>query len=90
MTDGKWGEFEFEVDKKGYGYRMLDSISELEEQMKNIDGNIWVLADKKFRVYIGPKLISFVEQNFNKVYFNKQDGVNVYLWRKNLSPEKAS
>jgi 4-amino-4-deoxy-L-arabinose transferase-like glycosyltransferase len=83
--DNQWVAWNFEVDNIGYGYRLLGSISGLQNIMRLNDRRIWVLVDEsKIKLFTGTEVIDFIKQNFSLVY--DPDIVKVYLLnRKGLS-----
>ncbi len=77
LPNGDRGEFEF--DKNDMGIYMVDSVSDLQKLINNSKSSIWIMADKKFNLYLGDDLISFVRRNFNLVYNNRKANVAIYL-----------
>ncbi len=76
---GKWVKWDFEVDTKGYGYRLLGSIPKLQSLLNTEKRRVWVLVDDiKINLFTGREIISFINQSFDIVY--NPDTVTAYLF----------
>ncbi|HEX9757372.1 MAG TPA: glycosyltransferase family 39 protein [Nitrospiria bacterium] len=62
-----------------YGKPLIDTIGKLQQLIDDAESPVWVILDYKSDSYVGPEIISFIEQEFDLVFNdNRENRSKVY------------